>query len=79
MESIGAHEAKTHLSNLLEGAFKGEKIMITKHGVPLAILQPPVSPGKPSSRLAIAAIRQFRDKHALKGLSVREMIEEGRR
>jgi len=79
MESIGAYEAKTHLSNLLERVFRGEKIMITKHGAPLAILQPPPSSGKPSPRQAIAAIRQFRDRHALDGLSVREMMEEGRR
>ena len=34
METIGAFEAKTHLSALLERVSKGEKITITRHGAP---------------------------------------------
>jgi len=40
MEQIGAYEAKTHLPKLLNKVSKGEKIIITKHGVPVAILAP---------------------------------------
>jgi prevent-host-death family protein len=79
MDSIGAYEAKTHLSKLLERVIKGEKITITRHGVPLAVLQPPVSSRKALPRQVIAEIRQFRDRHALDELSIRKMIEEGRR
>ena len=43
MVSVGAYEAKTNLSKLLERVIRGEKITITKHGVPLAVLQPPAS------------------------------------
>jgi prevent-host-death family protein len=71
MNTVGAYEAKTHLPKLLARVIKGEKITITKHGVPLAVLQPP-----PFSRKALP--RQFRDRHTLDGLSIREMIEEGR-
>jgi prevent-host-death family protein len=38
--SVGAFEAKTHLSKLLERAEKGESITITKHGRPVARLVP---------------------------------------
>jgi prevent-host-death family protein len=38
--TIGAFEAKTHLSALLERAEKGESITITKHGRPVARLVP---------------------------------------
>jgi prevent-host-death family protein len=79
MDSIGAYEAKTHLSKLLERVLRGEKITITKHGVPLAVLQPPASSKKALPRQVIAEMRQFRDKHPLDGLSIRKMIEEGRR
>ena len=79
MDSVGAYEAKTHLSKLLDRVIKGEKIMITKHGVPLAVLQPPPSSRKTTSRQVIAEMRQFRDRHPLDGLSIRQMIEEGRR
>ena len=40
METVGAYEAKTHLPKLLERVSKGERITITKHGVPVAVLQP---------------------------------------
>ena len=39
METVGAYEAKTHLPKLLERVLKGERITITKHGVPVAVLQ----------------------------------------
>jgi prevent-host-death family protein len=37
METIGAYEAKTHLPKLLERVIKGERITITKYGVPVAV------------------------------------------
>lgn len=37
---IGAFEAKTHFSQLLERILKGEIITITKHGQPIAVLAP---------------------------------------
>ena len=41
MTTVGAYEAKTHLPKLLNRVAKGEKIVITKHGVPVAVLQQP--------------------------------------
>ncbi|MCB1986150.1 MAG: type II toxin-antitoxin system prevent-host-death family antitoxin [Burkholderiales bacterium] len=35
---MGAFEAKTHLSSLLERVVQGEEIVITRHGKPLAML-----------------------------------------
>ena len=79
METIGAYEAKTHLPKLLERVLKGEQITITKHGVPVAILQPPLPSRKTDPKKVISEVRKFRDKHTLEGLSIRDMIEEGRR
>jgi len=79
METVGAYEAKTHLPKLLERVSKGERITITKHGVPVALLQPPVSLRKMNPKQVIAELRKFRDKHTLKELSIRDMIEQGRR
>ena len=78
METVGAYEAKTHLPKLLERVIKGERITITKHGVPVAVLQPPLPLKKTEPKKIIAELRKFREKHTLKGLSIREMIEEGR-
>ena len=40
METIGAFEAKTHLSALLERVAQGESFTITRHGKPIAQLVP---------------------------------------
>ena len=79
METIGAYEAKTHLPKLLDRVIKGERITITKHGVPVAVLQPPPALRKTEPKKVIAELRKFREKQTLKGLSIRNMIEEGRR
>jgi prevent-host-death family protein len=78
METIGAYEAKTHLSKLLERVIKGERITITKHGVPIAVLQPPESSRKVEPKRVIAELRDFRAGNRLNGLSLREMVKEGR-
>jgi prevent-host-death family protein len=79
MESVGSYEAKTHLAQLLERVARGEKITITKHGVPVAILQPSDSLRKTPLRDIIDELKRFRKGRRLEGLSIREMIEEGRR
>lgn len=79
METVGAYEAKTHLPKLLERVRKGDRITITKHGIPVAILQPFEPDRRIDVRSTIMEIRKFRAKKKLSGLSIREMIEEGRR
>ena len=43
-QSVGVHQAKTHLSRLLEDVGKGETIEITNRGVVVARLMPPQRP-----------------------------------
>jgi prevent-host-death family protein len=81
--TVGAYEAKTHLGELLERVAKGERITITKHGVPVAVLQPPDSAPRKDARLVIADLRRFRDGQRANGLlatqaEIKEWIEEGR-
>ena len=50
MKTVNVHEAKTHLSRLLERAHAGEEIVIAKNGKPFARLvpltpRPPRQPG----------------------------------
>ena len=79
MEKVGAYEAKTHLPKLLERVMKGDRITITKHGVPIAVLQPFEPDKHIDIRSVVLEILKFREKNNLSGLSIREMIEEGRR
>jgi len=79
MPEIGAYEAKTHLPKLLERVEKGERFVITRHGRPVAELVPVVRRDPEKIRKAIENLRAFQKTHSLGGVSVRKMIEEGRR
>ena len=78
MKTVGAYEAKTHLHRLLERVRKGERIVITRHGTAIAVLQPPEYREKADPAEVIAEILKFREQHTLDGLTVRELIKEGR-
>ena len=79
MNSVGAYEAKTHFSQLLDRVQQGERITILRHGVPVAVLQP-VDPTarRLTRREAIEALKVFGVGRELGDLSIKEMIEEGR-
>ena len=79
VSEIGAFEAKTRLSQLLQRVEAGERFVITRHSRPVAELVPfkPREPGKVQS--AIDALKAFQRTHSLDGLSVRRIVEETRR
>jgi prevent-host-death family protein len=83
METVGSFEAKTHLPRLLDRVAQGEEITITKHGKPVARLVPfAATKPKPDVRKAVEDMKRFQQEHGPTlgpKLSVREMIEEGRR
>ncbi len=79
MQSVGSYEAKTHLPALLDRVAQGEQITITRHGVPVAMLVPASDARRHDVRETIEAMLEFRKGNRLDGLSIREMIEEGRR
>lgn len=77
--SVGAFEAKTHLNELLQRASKGETIRITRRGVPMAKLVPPDDGEKEDARNLVEAIRQLRKGTTLGNITIRELIDDGRR
>jgi prevent-host-death family protein len=79
MKTVGAYEAKTHLSRLLEEVAKGESIRITRHGAPVAVLVPASADPHARASETISELRAFRANRRLGRLSVKAMIEEGRR
>ena len=76
--SIGAYEAKTHLPRLLDEVAAGDTITITKHGVPVALLVP-ARPNRVDVQSLAAELRAFREKHPLRGVKIRDLIDDGRR
>ena len=79
MPEVGAYEAKTHLSELLERVSEGERIVITKHGTPVAVLAPIAGHGRRPVLEVISELREFRQGNTLGDDSLREMIEDGRK
>jgi prevent-host-death family protein len=51
MTQVNIHEAKTHLSKLLERVEKGEEIVIARAGRPVAVLKPMAEPPKEPRKL----------------------------
>ncbi|MBX3176271.1 MAG: type II toxin-antitoxin system Phd/YefM family antitoxin [Candidatus Hydrogenedentes bacterium] len=47
MTIVNTHEAKTHLSRLLDRVASGEEIVIARAGKPIARLTPYDAPGEP--------------------------------
>ncbi len=43
-KSVGVHQAKTHLSRLIEDVAAGEEVVITRRGKAVASLGPPPEP-----------------------------------
>ncbi len=58
MESVGLFEAKTHLSELIARAERGEEVIITRHNKPVAKLVPVAPPpaDKGSKRQSVEAL-----------------------
>ncbi len=78
MTAVGVYEARTYFAKLIERVERGERIVITRHGVPVAVLHPvEEAPVLPPEQV-IASLKAFRQGRRLEGLSVREIIEEGR-
>jgi prevent-host-death family protein len=87
MPTVGAFEAKNRLGALLDLVERGEEVTITRHGKPVAKLVAPATSetqqqkpfDKEAAKAAVEAIREMRKGVTLGGISIRELIDEGRR
>jgi prevent-host-death family protein len=78
--TVGAYQAKTRLSELLEKVEAGEEIIITKHGSPVAKLVPVKKETTAEERAAaIERIKKLGASLSLGGLKIKDLIAEGRR
>jgi prevent-host-death family protein len=83
MKYVGSYQAKTHLPRLLNEVEKGQTIIITRRGRPIAQIVPAVD--EPARDVA-SVIREFRaysqqqarTRGKLSVEEIKEMIEEGR-
>lgn len=79
MKTIGLFEAKQKLSELVERANEGEQIGITRRGKLAAILVPARNDVSLKEALADIERIRMRAKPLPKGMTIKDLIEEGRR
>lgn len=80
MTSIGFYEARTHLSELLDQVARGKKVLITRRGKPAALLVPPPQEAACDLKQVVEQMKALRRGNRLgEDLSLRDLIEEGRR
>jgi prevent-host-death family protein len=78
MRKVGLFEAKQKLSELVERAEHGERIGITRRGKLVAVIASPRS--EPDFDSITASMEQIRKRVRLpKGVTIKSLIEEGRR
>lgn len=81
MATIGAYEAKTRFSELIERAEKGERFIITRHGKPVAEIIPVIRHDVERSQQAMERIRARAasiDFDDLTWDEIKKMRDEGR-
>lgn len=80
MESIGLFEAKTHLSELVARAERGEEVIITRHNRPVAKLVPiaVAESDAATRRVAVDALLKSARGRTL-GMDWKALRDEGRR
>jgi prevent-host-death family protein len=79
VREIGTFEAKNRFGQLLEQVERGEEIVITRRGRPVAKLVP-ADPGfdRDKARRAVAGILRLSKGVTLGGLKIKDLINEGR-
>jgi prevent-host-death family protein len=82
MATVGIFDAKTHLTELIGRVEQGEEIVITRRGEPVAKLVPHETDSSDSVAEVVARMLRERDERGPKlgkDLTIRSLIEEGRR
>ena len=79
MQILGAFEAKTHFSSLLEQVKKGKQVIINKHGHLVAKLGSTKTLDKENMRLAIKRLKAFNKTNQLGELDWKVLRDEGRK
>jgi prevent-host-death family protein len=79
MITVGAFDAKTHLSSLLDKVEAGEEVVITRHGKAVARLVPEIVAGRNRLDGVVTMIKSLRAGATLGGLSWKDLRDEGRK
>ena len=76
---VGVFEAKTTLSQLIERVGRGESIVITRHGTPVARLVPcETAKDRERASEAVQELLGFERLKLPKGVTIKQLTEKGR-
>lgn len=79
MNTIAYEDARNQFAELIERARQGEEFSITRNGEEVACLTAPKPTDREKVKQAFDAIEKASQGLSLKGMSIKEAIEEGRR
>jgi prevent-host-death family protein len=79
MITVGAFDAETNLSNLLDKVEAGEEVVITRHGKPVARLVSAGQIDRARASDAVEKLRELRKGSTLGGMDWKELRDAGRR
>ncbi len=75
---IGSYEAKTKLPELLRQVKAGKSFTITNRGEAVADLVPSAGVGTKDKVAAVKKMKAFMLENPVRGVNIKELIEEGR-
>lgn len=75
---VGAYEAKTKLPELLRGVQAGKRYTITHRGEAIADLVPARGLNQHEAAEAVEQMKRFMAESPVKGVNIKELIDEGR-
>jgi len=79
MHEVGAFEAKNNLAALLDEVERGDEVLITRRGKPVARLVPATSGfDREKSRRTAQELLQARQGVTLGGLRIKDLVADGR-
>jgi prevent-host-death family protein len=79
MQCIGTYELKTHLSEVLDAVEHGQTVIVTRHGKPIARILPSDAAEREQVSQAVQSLLSFPRTRLPKGVTIRSLIEQGRR
>ena len=79
MRTIGAFEAKTHLSEILKQTAQGEETLVTRRGIPIAKIIPFNKSQNLTKENTILRLKNLRKNLQLRNFSWKELRDQGRR
>lgn len=78
MRKIGTYQLKTHLAEVLDAVEHGQTVIVTRHGKSIARILPDTTEQRDRVDKAVEALRNFPRTRLPKGVTIRDLIEEGR-